>query len=129
MAYIYYNPNPMQRRVEDCSIRAVSKALGISWDKAFTLITKKAFDLKDMAHSNSVWGAVLRDHGYVRKSIPNSCPDCYTAEDFARDHPHGTYIVGFNRHVACIQDGNIFDSFDSSNEIPIYFWYKPQEEE
>lgn len=29
-----YNPNPTGRRVEDCSVRAVAKALGITWEDA-----------------------------------------------------------------------------------------------
>lgn len=133
MAYIYYNPNPMQKRVEDCSVRAISKALDIpfdkAWDTAFALITTKAFQVKDMAHSDAVWGSVLRDHGFARKSIPNSCPDCYTAEDFARDHPKGTYVLGFGGHVCTVESGNVFDSWDSSGLSPQFFWYRPQKEE
>lgn len=86
-----YNPNPTGRRVEDCSVRAVAKALGISWEDAFALLSKNAYQMGDMAHSNSVIGSVLRMHGFYRKAIPNTCPDCYTAEDFLRDHPRGTF--------------------------------------
>lgn len=124
MAYIYYNPNPSERRVEDCSIRAVSKALNIPWEKSFALLTKKAFDQKDMPHADAVWGSVLRDHGYRRMSIPNSCPDCYTAEDFARDHPTGTYVLGFGGHVCTVDSGNVFDSWDSSGLSPQFIWTK-----
>ena len=35
MAYIPYNPNPVARRVGDCAVRAVSKALGVDWEQAF----------------------------------------------------------------------------------------------
>lgn len=128
MAYIYYNPNPMQRRVEDCSIRAVSKALNIPWEKSFALISSKAFQMKDMPHSNSVWGSLLKEHGFHRRSIPDSCPDCYTAEDFLEDHPKGIYVLGFNKHVATARDGNLYDSFDSSQEIPQYYWTNEKEE-
>lgn len=128
MAYIYYNPNPSERRVEDCSIRAVSKALNIPWEKSFALLAKNAFAMNDMMHADSVWGSVLRSHGFYRKSIPNSCPDCYTAEDFARDHPTGTYVLGFGGHVCTVDSGNVFDSWDSSGLSPQFYWYKPQEE-
>ena len=126
MAYIYYNPNPTERRVEDCSIRAVAKALDIPWEKAFAMISKNAFEMGDMPHSNSVWGSVLRQNGFYRRSIPDSCPDCYTAEDFAEDHPDGTYVLGFGRHVATVKDGILYDSWDSSREIPQYYWYKEE---
>lgn len=48
----------------------------------------------------------------------------YTAEDFCIDNPIGVFVLGFGGHVATVVDGNIFDSWDSSQEIPIYVWYK-----
>lgn len=124
--WIEYNPNPTGRRVEDCAVRAVAKALGIDWEQAYALITSAGYSMGDMPHSNSVWGAVLRQHGFYRKAIPDTCPDCYTAENFCRDHPHGIFVLGFGRHVATAIDGNIYDSWDSSREIPQYFWYKKE---
>ena len=122
--YEFYNPNPTGRRVGDCAVRAVAKALGIDWEKAYILITSNGFAMGDMPSSDSVWGAVLRQNGFYRKAIENECPDCYTAEDFAKDHPKGIYVLGFGGHVATIKDGVIYDSWDSSNEIPAYVWYR-----
>lgn len=124
MAYVYYNPNPAGKIVGDCSVRAVSKALDVDWDTAYIIITSKGFMLHDMPSSDAVWGSVLRQHGFSRSVIPNNCPDCYTAEDFSRDHKNGVYVLGFGDHVATIVDGNLYDSWDSRNEIPIYFWYR-----
>lgn len=122
--WIEYNPNPVGRRVEDCSVRAVAKALNVDWQTAYAMITTAGFSMGDMPHSNSVWGAVLRRNGFYRHSVPNTCPDCYTAEDFCKDHLDGVFVLGFGRHVATVIDGNIYDSWDSSREIPQYFWSK-----
>ena len=122
--YIYYNPNPAGRMVGDCSVRAISKALDIDWETAYILIMLNGYMMGDMPSSNSVWGAVLRENGFYRENIPNECPNCYTAEDFMRDHPEGTYVLGFGTHVATVKDGNLYDSWDSSKEIPQYFWKK-----
>lgn len=122
-----YNPNPTGRRVEDCSVRAVAKALGISWEDAFALLSKNAYQMGDMAHSNSVIGSVLRMHGFYRRAIPNTCPDCYTAEDFLEDHPRGTFVLFFGNHVATGKDGILFDTWDSSGLSPQYVWFRPQE--
>ena len=124
--WIEYNPNPVGRKVEDCSIRAVAKALNISWEQAYALVTSAGFNMGDMPHSNGVWGAVLRQNGFYRKSLPDTCPDCYTAKDFCEDHPKGIYILGFGRHVATVINGNLYDSWDSSEEIPQYYWYKEE---
>lgn len=124
MSYVFYNPNPMGRRVGDCAIRAISAALDVDWETAFELIAAAAYKMGDMPSSDSVWGSVLRQNGFYREAIPNTCPDCYSAADFAADHPHGVYVLGFGGHVATVRDGVIWDSWNSSNEIPQYFWYR-----
>lgn len=119
-----FNPNPTGRNVGDCAVRAVSVALGIDWEQAYALITTNGFAMGDMPSSDSVWGAVLRQHGFYRDAIPNTCPDCYTAENFAQDHPNGIFVLGFGGHVATIKDGVLYDSWDSSNEIPQFYWFR-----
>jgi len=119
-----FNNNPAGRRVGDCAVRAVSVALGMSWEDAYNLIADAGFKMADMPSSDSVWGAVLRGYGFYRHAIPNSCPDCYTAADFAEDHPRGVYVLGFGGHVATVKDGVIYDAWNSSNEIPQYVWSK-----
>lgn len=122
--WMYYQPNPCGRSVGDCSVRAISKALGISWEEAYNIICEAGFKMCDMPSSDSVWGAVLRTNGFYKTTIPNSCPDCYTAEDFCRDNPVGVFVLGFGGHVATVVDGYLYDSWDSSREIPVYMWYR-----
>ena len=124
--FIKYNPNPTGRNVGDCAVRAVAKALDVDWEDAYNLIADAGYAMGDMPSSDSVWGAVLRQHGFYRKNIPNSCPDCFTAEDFARSHPTGTYVLGFGGHVATIVDGDLYDAWNSSKEIPQYYWYRKE---
>lgn len=122
MAFVEYNPNPTGRRVADCTVRAISKALNITWEQAYVLLVTDGYLMGDMPSANSVWGAELRRNGFSRRSLPNTCPDCYTAENFAHDHPRGVYVLGFGEHVATVVDGDIYDSWDSSEEIPQYYW-------
>ena len=120
--WIKYNPNPAGRQVGDCSVRAVSKALDINWEKAYLLTAKEGFDMCDMPSSDAVWGAVLREHGFNRHTVPDNCPNCYTTSDFCRDHPKGIFVLGFGGHAATVINGDLYDSWDSSREIPQYFW-------
>lgn len=124
--WIKYNPNPAGRNVGDCSVRAISKALDIDWETAYNLIADAGYNMADMPSSDSVWGAVLRQNGFYRAAIPNYCPDCYTANNFCKDHPNGTYVLGFGGHVATVKDGLLYDSWDSSREIPQFYWYKKE---
>ena len=122
--WVYYNPSPAGKNVGDCAVRAVAKALDTDWDTAYALMATAGYAMNDVPSSNAVWGSVLRQHGFVRSSIPPTCPDCYTAEDFARDHPTGTYVLGFGNHTATIHNGRLFDSWNSSGLSPQYFWQK-----
>lgn len=124
--WVKYNPNPTGRSVGDCSVRAIAKALDIDWESAYKMIVENGYAMGDMPSSDSVWGAVLRQHGFYKMAIPNTCPDCYTAEDFCRDNPIGTFVLGFGGHVATVQDGNLFDSWNSLSEIPIYVWFRKE---
>lgn len=120
--WIKYNANPVANRVEDCAIRAVAVALDISWEYAFDLIAKNAKEMGNVMHSNAVFGSVLRQHGFKRFIVPNSCPDCYSLIDFCMDNPEGVYVVGLDSHVVAVVDGNYIDTWDSGKEIPIYYW-------
>ena len=122
----YYNNNPTGRSVGDCAIRAVSVALGISWEEAYSLIAAMGYAMGDMPSSDAVWGAVLRQNGFYRQSIPDTCPMCYTASDFASEHPRGVYVLGFGGHTASIRDGILMDSWDSSMCIPQFYWYRKE---
>lgn len=122
--WVKFNPNPTGRNVGDCAVRAVAAALDMDWEGAYRLITDAGLSMGDMPSSDSVWGAVLRQHGFYRATIPNRCPDCYTAKDFARDNPYGTFVLGFGGHVATIVDGKLYDAYNSLECIPVYVWYR-----
>lgn len=124
--WIEYNPNPCGRSVGDCSVRAIACALDIDWETAYQLLMRYGLDMCDMPSSDSVWGAVLRDNGFYRKSIPTSYPVWYTANNFCKDHEYGTYVLGFGGHVATVRNGHLYDSWDSSNEVPQYYWYREE---
>ena len=127
--YEYYNPNPFQLQIDDCYKRALAKALDISWDMAHVLLSNSALKMGRNDNHKETFMAVLRQNHFDREAVPNTCPDCYTLEDFANEHFKGTYIVDTGSHVVCIKDGIIFDTWDSRSEIPHFYWKKREEGE
>lgn len=124
MAYIKYNPNPQNKRVGDCAVRAISKALGLTWDDAYINLCAEGLYYHDMPNSNYVWGMYLRRFGFKQKQLPYICPDCTTVADFAEMHPKGRYVLACQNHVVTCIDGSYYDSFDSGNETIIYYLEK-----
>ena len=74
--------------------------------------------------SNDVWDSYLRGWGFIRRVIPNTCPDCYTVWDFCNDNPEGSYILAIGDHIVAVVSGNYYDSWDSGSEVPIYYYTK-----
>ena len=121
-----YNPNPEGQRVGDCTVRSVSCALGEDWRKTYIGMAVEGLCLGDMPSANRVWGAYLERQGFKRHLIDAPCATCYNVRDFCRDHPKGTFVLAISGHVVCIKDGTYWDSWDSGDEVPIYYWSKEE---
>lgn len=124
MPFIMYNPNPYGRRVDDCTVRAASKALNQSWEETFVGLSMQAFADGDIMDAKANMCAYLQSKGFRRFAIPNTCPACYTVAQFAQDHPHGTFVLGGGDHVVAVVGGDWFDTFDSRDMVPLYVWVK-----
>lgn len=124
--YKQYNPNPRGLMVDDCTIRAIACIFNKTWEDAYAELVTKGYQLYDVPTSQNVFNTYLKGKGFVRHIIPNTCPTCYTVDDFSREHQTGEYILATATHVVAIKDGNIYDSWDSSLEIPLYYWSRTE---
>ena len=130
MSYKYLNLNPDKRATIDCVIRGVSFVTGRDWEDTFLSIAVKCIQYHDMPEVSYIWASYLRDCGFKRYVIPDTCPFCYSVKDFCEDHPEGTYLLvivghGINAgHVVACMNGDYYDIWDSGNEVPSYYWVK-----
>ena len=128
--FVYLNMNPDRNRTFDCVIRGVSFVTGEDWDTTFLWIAIECLKYHDMPEQNYIWAGYLKRLGFKRYLLPDTCPDCYTVRDFCRDFPEGTYLLviinygGNGGHVVAVKDGDYYDTWDSGNEVPTYFWVK-----
>lgn len=124
--WVEYNPNPNHKRVGDCTVRALSKILCQEWSKTYIDLCIHGYMMCDMPSANNVWGEYLKTKGFIRGILPNICPECYTVKDFASDNYCGEYILALPSHVVAVIDGNYYDTWDSGDEVPLYYWYKEE---
>lgn len=122
MTFVYCNPNPDRLLVGDCVIRAISILKDQSWLETYDDVTCLGREMYDMPSSNAVWNSYLIKSGFTRSSLPNTCPECYKVSDFCWDHPVGLYLLATGTHVIAVIDGDYYDTWDSGDEIPIYFY-------
>lgn len=124
MGYKYFMNNPVGARVGDCAVRAISKALGISWEEAYEKLAVNGYRMCDMPSSNTVIASVLRQNGFYRENLPDYGSRIYTVREFAEHNPIGVYVLGLDNHIVCVKNGSYFDSWDSGDEAVLYFWTK-----
>ena len=124
MAFRFFNPNPYGQFVGDCTIRAICKLVDKDWDIVYAGTVCQGFLRKDMPSGNKVWRSYLRKQGYTCEFIPDTCPDCYTVRDFCYDHPTGRFLLALDGHAVTVVDGDYYDTWDSGDEIPFYYWRK-----
>lgn len=123
------NLNPKGHYVGDCVVRAISTVMHRPWEKTYVELAIQGFMMSDMPSSNHVWGAYLASEGFSRAVIPNTCPDCYTVKEFCEDHEDGTFILATGSHVVAVIDGDYYDTWDSGDEVPVYYWKEDQDAE
>lgn len=122
--YIYYNPNPERKLVGDCVVRAICKLTNQDWDTTYWGICMEGALHHDMPSSNDIWNKYLIRNGYRKTLLPDTCPDCYTVRDFCDDYSVGKYLLAIGTHVVAVEDGNYYDTWDSGDEIPVFYWRK-----
>lgn len=124
MPYVFFNNNPKNLRVGDCAVRAVSKAINQSWQDAYIGLCAEGLAYKDMPSANYIWGMYLKKYGFEERMISSICPNCVTVSQFAKDHSKGRYVLACQNHVVTVIDGDYFDTWDSGNEIVLYYYKK-----
>ena len=124
--YAEYNNNPQNKRVGDCVVRAIAKALGKDWNEVYIDLSMEGFKQADSFQSMSVWGSYLKEHGWQQMLLPDTCPACYTVRNFCSDNPQGYFILVTGSHVITVIDGVYFDTWDSGDEVPVYFFKRKE---
>lgn len=111
----YYNANPRNRRVNDCTVRAISLATGRSWDETFEELSKFAQAQAIMPDD------VIYIDEYLERKFEKIC-GCknnikISVGDFVNTHKIGTYLITMNGHITCCIDGVVYDTFDPRDRL------------
>lgn len=100
------------------------KVMNTDWHHTYLDIAIQGYMMCDMPSANHVWGEYLSKRGLQRSVIPNNCPECYTVKEFCEDHPDGEFVLATGSHVVAVVNGDYYDTWDSGEEVPIYYWEK-----
>lgn len=124
--YVEYNPNPDRKLVDDCVIRAICKITNKDWEQVYTELMVEGLEVHDWPMKNYVWGRYLSNNDFTKHLLPDTCPFCYTTKHFCNDHPIGSYILATGTHVIAVVNGDYYDTWDSGDEVPVYYWKRKE---
>lgn len=104
--WIYYNANARGNNVNDCVVRAISKAEGKTWDETYE-------ELSIIAQEE---GILLDDVSFVEhyldKRYKRQCHYAKTVGEFVSEFKKGTFLVTMPGHITVVIDGILYDTFD-----------------
>lgn len=135
LPWIKYFNNPRGKdSVGDCTVRAISKVMGWDWDTAYFALCMEGYLIGDMPSGNATWISFLLHNGFTEHSLFSNCKDCYTLQDFAKEHniPNAKMVVGSGDHVVAVigddlgKEAKWYDSWNSGNINPIYYFIKEE---
>ena len=127
--YKYYQPNRMDLKDKygDCTIRALSKALNLSWVDAFEKTIPfcreyQCTNIFDMPRK--LTNKVMEELGFEYHGVSNaSGTKRPTVKSFAKNHRHGTFILNVAHHEVAVVDGVYYDTWDSGSKS-LYGYYE-----
>ena len=135
----YFNPNPTCKffksgkpknwYVNDSSVRALSKALAISWDKAYEILTETGKKIFNVPTSKQVMEEVLTANGFkfVTYGKPNKDAKRSNVKQFVevQDTSNKIYVLNLADYFVCVIDKRVFDVSDKCLKASVYsYWVK-----
>ena len=116
--YKYFQPNDkdLKDKVGDCQIRALSKALNLTWVQAFDLTIPICRELQTYTFFDSDFNKTkeaMKSLGFEYTGISNKKGSKRpTVQEFAKNHPEGTYVLSLANHVVACVDGIYYDTWN-----------------
>ena len=114
--YDFYNANPLGLFTDDCVIRALSCALGKSWDNVYD-------ELSDLAQER---GTLLDKKDFVRWYLDTHFTRVlnppYKVYQVAQMFKNNIVLCTQKGHICCIKYGKILDTFNPSDRVVEDVW-------
>ena len=127
--YAYYQPNDkdIKDKMGDCQIRALSKALNLTWLQTFDLITPMCREVQapdifccDLKTTKELMSRIGFEYTGISNKNGSHRP---TVEEFTKAHPTGRYVCTIVHHVVAAVDGKYYDTWDCGRKS-LYGFYE-----
>ena len=138
----FHNANPKGKITTDCVIRAISTALGQSYEKTIVEMAEMTTKTGYMLNENKGIDRYLQSKGWIKCKQPKKWDGTkYTGREFCRTLTHPIYSEELNltdksfeihrvlakiggHHIVAIMSGQIWDTWNSADGSIGIVWVK-----
>lgn len=125
--FTFYNANPLNKRVGDCVIRALSLTPGYDWWKVYHELCDYGETECCTPTDDEAWDAFLKKHKYKRYKMPRKADrKLYTLAEFVKSDlikDDDIVVVSICGHLTCVKGRKVHDTWDCS-EYTVRRYYK-----
>lgn len=116
MSYSYLNNNALGKFENDCTVRAISTAIGKSWDYVYDMLSNEAQRL----------GTMQDDRDFIIDFLDYNCERVptynMTVGEVAKMYDKDIVLITMEGHITCAKYGRIYDTFDPRQRLAEYVW-------
>lgn len=116
MGYRYLNNNALGKLEEDCTVRAISCAIGESWDTVYERLSDSARDKGTMMDNRDF----IID--YLDSRYKRVYTDCMTVGCASWEYRDNIVLITMVGHITCSKYGVIYDTFDPRDRSVEFVW-------
>lgn len=114
--YKFRNKNPMGQFENDCTIRAISTAEGITWDEAYDKLTELAQTNRTMPDDRNFIRNYLDAYYHRVPYLPE------LVGEVSGLYNDSILLITMNGHITCSMYGVIEDTFDCRDRVAEDAW-------
>ena len=135
----YFNPNPTCKffksgkpknwYINDSAVRALAKALDVTWDKAYDVLVETGKKLYNVPTSKQVMEDVLASYGFkfITYGKPSKDGKRPSVKQFieGQNESNKIYVLNLADYFVCAIDKKVFDVSDACLKSSVYsYWVK-----
>lgn len=117
------NQNPKGRKAGDCVIRAISSALGKTWDEVYQDLAAIGFKIKAMPNEKTTYERYLKQQGWEKHKQPRKVSGFkYVVGELQELTTASRVLISVSKHLTCVIDGSIVDSWNTNSKTICNYW-------
>ena len=119
--------NPKNWYINDSSVRAISKALDVSWEDAYNLLSNAGRKIYNVPTSKQALNEILIENGYefVTLGKPQRGSSRPSVSNFIENYKSDIIVMNLADYFVTAINGDIYDVSDKCLKSSVYsYWIK-----